>query len=112
LTWDNRILISLVTPITFFMDRKDLLLARQRVPDLENRWRSRRATLERKRELAFARLDAKESRSHAAQKRASGALYNEIVRIDRSLTFLDRALLHLDDMDQGTHYAAKYSLKV
>jgi hypothetical protein len=94
------------------MERKDLLRARQILPDLENRWKSRRMTLERRREIAFARLAQKDGRSHAAQKRNSAAIYHEIARIDRSLTFLDRALLHLDDMDQGTHFAERWPLRI
>lgn len=94
------------------MERRDLLKARQTLPDLETRWRDRRVTLTRRRELAFAQLDRRAQRSHAAQRRTASAIYQEIARIDRSLTFLDRALLHLDDMDQGTHYAERWPLKV
>lgn len=93
------------------MDRKDLMRARQAVPDLQTRWHHRRQELENQLEIALDHLSGDHGKSHAANSREAPALYRKIARIDRSISFLDRALVHLDDIDKGTHHAQDLQLR-
>jgi hypothetical protein len=93
------------------MDRKDLMRARHEVPDLQARWKSRRHELETQLEIALNRLDQNEGKSHSSTSREAPAIYRQIARMDRSISFLDRALVHLDDIERGTHHAESLQLR-
>lgn len=92
------------------MDRKDLMRARHAVPDLQTRWSHRRQELENQLEIALDNLAAHNGKSHAHSAREAPALYRKIARIDRSISLIDRALVHLDDIEKGTHHAQDLEL--
>lgn len=92
------------------MDRKDLMRARQMVPELQSVWKDRRYALENQLEIALNKLSDEHGKSHTASTREAPAIYREITRIDRSISFIDRAIVHLDDIERGTHHAQELAL--
>ena len=93
------------------MDRKDLMRAKHAVPDLQERWTHRRHELETQLEIALNQLNSSEGKSQTASSREAPALYRQIARMDRSISFIDRALVHLDDIERGTHHADHLKLR-
>lgn len=93
------------------MDRRDLAKARAALPNLEPIWQHRRVALEGERDQVVMKLDQHldESPKKAAEPQMAD-VYRKLIRLDRSLWFLDRALMHLDDMDHKTQYAERIPL--
>lgn len=83
------------------MKRKDLLRARRELPDLNERWHKRRAEMEARLEDSWRML----RRNGRTPDPEASALYRRIARTDRVISFLDRALMHLDDIERDTHHA-------
>lgn len=86
------------------MDRAELADARDRFPEIEPIWQERRQRLERERERIVTSLDTTPGDARARQTGRADT-YRSLIRLDRSLSFLDRALLHLDDLDNRTRHA-------
>ena len=93
------------------MDRKDLLRAHQGFPQLSTRWRERRHRLDDERQRALKDLEARLTGLDRGDERNVPTLYHTIDRLDRSISFLDRALVHLDDLNHGTRHAADLPLR-
>ena len=93
------------------MDRFDIMRARTAKPELGELWEHRLLALERDREAAWADLRATPvlAPTDGEEDRAR-ATYQRIQRLDRSIAFLDRALLHLQDVERGTHFADRLPL--
>jgi hypothetical protein len=88
------------------MDRNDLIRAQERLPEITQVWSDRVERLEAERREARAswqRLD----RSRKGARDGVARIYHIIDRCDRSIAFLDRALLHLDDLEHGTREVEK-----
>jgi hypothetical protein len=84
------------------MDREQLMKAKEIVPDLNDRWQQRRSQMQDRLENAWEKLGEENGGSPGAPRRLAPTLYKEIVRTDRVISFLDRALVHLDDIEHGT----------
>jgi hypothetical protein len=83
------------------MDREHLMKANRIVPDLNQKWQQRRQQMQMRLENAWSKL---EGQGGVSGRRNAPVLYKEIVRTDRVISFLDRALVHLDDIERGTHH--------
>lgn len=86
------------------MERRDLVRARQILPDIERRWQDRRHRLALRLEEDWSRVDKNVGRKDVTARRDLPSLYKDIVRTDRVISFLDRALVHLNDIEHGTHH--------
>jgi hypothetical protein len=85
--------------------REDLIHGMKRVEDLQERWQKRRVDLERRLDESWERLKAMQTEDDNQRPKDAQTVYNEITRLDRSISFLDRALMHLDDIERGEHVA-------
>lgn len=91
------------------MERNDLRKAMKKVEDLDERWQSRRMELEVQLEEMWARLKADAGKG--GQEVETTDIYHEISRLDRTISLINRALMHVDDLDRGEKEAKDVPLK-
>jgi hypothetical protein len=94
------------------MDRNDIIRAKEIVPELGDIWENKILTLEKERERAWNDLRRSVTFQGPEVDPVADDVYRRIQRMDRSIAFLDRALLHLTDVERGTHYADDLPLRV
>lgn len=82
-------------------EREDLKFGREQVADLEQRWQKRRKELEQKLDESWERLRARQLEQDGPEAKKVPDVYQQIARLDRSISYLDRALIHLDDIERG-----------
>lgn len=92
-------------------EREDLKVGRQKVADLEDRWQQRRKELEAKLDESWSRLKSMQLDENGPESKNTQDVYEQITRLDRSLSFLDRALVHLDDIERGESKAKDVPLR-
>lgn len=92
-------------------DREDLVHGMRQVEDLQERWQKRRLELEQKLDESWARLKTLQLEDDNRTEKDTHAVYDQIARLDRSLSFLDRALMHLDDIERGEDVAMDVPLR-
>lgn len=91
------------------MDRNDLRHAMKKVEDLDERWQSRRVELENHLEEMWARL--KEDTEKSGEEARTPEIYHEISRLDRTISLINRALMHVDDLERGERQAKDVPLE-
>ena len=93
------------------MDRKDLIRATHVLPDIHEVWENRIQDLETERDRIWNDLKNATITTHKPDQPHVEKVTHDLERLDRSITFLDRALLHLDDLEKGTQKAADLPLR-
>lgn len=91
--------------------REDLKHGMEKVEDLQARWQKRRMELEQRLDESWERLKAMQMEDDNRSEKDPSMVYDEIARLDRSISFLDRALMHLDDIERGEHMAEDVPLR-